>query len=124
MMHHGMPLQHLLSNHMRRTSMGAAKALSCRNIMEASETREHGSDSRQNHQVEEPIIQAKEWMREFGRCNPWSTRSQKSQSKDECTGRKPIQGGDEATQAGRPRPVGLPLFKHPQCSPSAGKSLI
>jgi hypothetical protein len=31
---------------------GAAKALLCRNIMEACEAREHGSDSKKNHQVE------------------------------------------------------------------------
>jgi hypothetical protein len=47
---------------------GAAKALFCRNIMEACEAREHGSDSKQNHQVEGAIMQAKEWMRTFGRC--------------------------------------------------------
>jgi hypothetical protein len=36
MIHRGMPLQHILSNHMQSTSMGgAAKALFCRNIMEA-----------------------------------------------------------------------------------------
>jgi hypothetical protein len=61
MIHHGMPLQHILSKHMQRTSMGgAAKALFYRNIMEACEEREHGSDSKQNHQVEGAIMQAKE----------------------------------------------------------------
>jgi hypothetical protein len=55
-----MPLQHLLSNHMQRTNMGAAKALFCRNIMEACEAREHGGDSKKNHQVEGAIMQAKE----------------------------------------------------------------
>jgi hypothetical protein len=49
---------------------GAAKALFCRNIMEACEAREHRSDSKQNHQVEGAIMQAKEWKRAFGRCNP------------------------------------------------------
>jgi hypothetical protein len=39
---------------------GAAKALFYRNIMEACEEREHGSDSKQNHQVEGAIMQAKE----------------------------------------------------------------
>jgi hypothetical protein len=60
MMHHGMPFQHLSSNHMQRTSMGAAKALFCKNIMEECEAREHGSDSKENHQVEGAIMQAKE----------------------------------------------------------------
>jgi hypothetical protein len=40
---------------------GAAKALFCRNIMEACEAREHGGDSKKNHQVEGIIMQAKEW---------------------------------------------------------------
>jgi hypothetical protein len=47
---------------------GAAKALFCRNIMDACESREYGSDSKQNHQVEGAIMQAKEWTRTFGRC--------------------------------------------------------
>jgi hypothetical protein len=46
--------------------------------MEACEAKEHGRDSKQGHKVEGPIMQAKEWIREFGRCNPWSTQSQKS----------------------------------------------
>jgi hypothetical protein len=98
--------------------------LFCRKIMEACEAKEHGNDSKQRHQVDGPIMQAKEWMREFGRCNPWSTQAQRSQSEDECSGRKWSQGGHEATQAGRPRPADLPLFKHPWCSPSAAKQLI
>jgi hypothetical protein len=69
-------------------------------------------------------MQVKEWMREIGQCNPWSTRAQRSQSEDECAGRNRSQGGHEATQAGRPKPAGLTLFKHPRCSPSAGKLLI
>jgi hypothetical protein len=47
---------------------GAAKALFCRNIMEACEAREHGSESKRKHQVEGAIMQAKEWTRTFGRC--------------------------------------------------------
>jgi hypothetical protein len=49
MMHHGMPLQYLSSKHMQRTSMGAAKALFCKNLMEACEAREYGSDSKQRN---------------------------------------------------------------------------
>jgi hypothetical protein len=98
--------------------------LFCRKIMEACEAKEHGHDSRQIYQVEGPIMQAKEWMRKFGRCNPWSTRAQRSQSEHECAGRNQSQGEHEATQAGRPRPAGLTLFKHPRCSSSAGKELI
>jgi hypothetical protein len=36
---------------------------------EAVGAREHGHDSKQRHQVEGQIMQAKEWMRAFGRCN-------------------------------------------------------
>jgi hypothetical protein len=71
--------------------------LFCRKIMEACEAKDHGHDSKQRHQVEGPIIQAKEWMREFGRCNSWSTRAQRSQSEDECAGRNWSQGGHEDT---------------------------
>jgi hypothetical protein len=38
---------------------------------EASGAREHGHDSKQEHQVEGPIMQAKEWTRAFGWCNKW-----------------------------------------------------
>jgi hypothetical protein len=44
--------------------------LFCRKIVEACEAREHGSYSKQNHQVEGSIMQAKEWTRAFGRCKP------------------------------------------------------
>jgi hypothetical protein len=77
--------------------MGGQLALFCRKIMEACEAKEHGHDSKKRHQVEGLIMQAKEWMREFGRCNPWSTRAQKYQSEDECAGRNRSQGGHEAT---------------------------
>jgi hypothetical protein len=70
---------------------GAAKALFCKNIMEACEAREHGGDSNQKHQVEGTIMQAKEWTRTFGRCNPVEHVVTKQQSKHECTGESLIQ---------------------------------
>jgi hypothetical protein len=54
--------------------------------MEACEARKHGGDSKQNHQVEGEIMQAKEWTRTFGRCNPVEHAVTKKQSKRECTG--------------------------------------
>jgi hypothetical protein len=76
--------------------------------MEACEAKEHGGDAKQKHQMEGPIMQAKEWTIEFGRCNSWSTWSQsikvkmsvleENRSREECRG----------PQAGRPRPVDLP----------------
>jgi hypothetical protein len=104
--------------------MGGQQGLGLRKKMEACEAKEHGHDSKQRHQVEGPITQAKEWMREFGRCNSWSTRAQRSQSENECAGINRSQGWHEATQAGRPRLAGLPIFKRPWCSSSAGKQLI
>jgi hypothetical protein len=86
-----MSLQHLLSNHMQRTSMGAAKALFCRNIMEACDAREYGSDSKQNHQVEGATMQAKEWTRTFGRCNPVNHAVTKQKFRHERTGEEPSQ---------------------------------
>jgi hypothetical protein len=68
---------------------GEAKALFCRNIMEACQAREHGSDSRQNHQVEGSIMQAEEWTRAFWRCNPMEHVVTKQQSKNEFIGRNP-----------------------------------
>jgi hypothetical protein len=71
--------------------MGAAKALFCRNIMEACDAREHGSDSKQNHQVEGATMQAKEWTRTFGRCNPVNHAVTKQKFRHERTGEEPSQ---------------------------------
>jgi hypothetical protein len=98
---------------MQRTSMGGQQALLYRKFMVACEAREHGHDSKQRHQVEGPIMQAKEWMREFGSCNKWSTWARKSQGEDHHARGKPSQGRQEATQAGRPRPADHPYKMHP-----------
>jgi hypothetical protein len=58
----------ILSNHMQRISMGASQGLFCRNIMEACEAREYGSESKRKLRVEGAIMQAKEWTGTFGRC--------------------------------------------------------
>jgi hypothetical protein len=72
---------------------GAAKALFCRNIMEACEAREYGSESKRKHQVEGIIMQAKEWTRMFGRC--MQSRSKKC-------------AREEPSQEEREREVSLP----------------
>jgi hypothetical protein len=59
--------------------------------MEACEAREHGRDSKRKHQVEGAIMQAKEWMRTFGRRNPVEHAVTKQQSKHECTIEEPSQ---------------------------------
>jgi hypothetical protein len=72
MMHHGMLFQQLSSRpHAKgkHEGGGGQKALFCKKLMVACEAREHGHVSKQRRQVEGPIMQAKEWMREFGRCN-------------------------------------------------------
>jgi hypothetical protein len=101
----------------------ASKPCFAENSWRHVKQREHGHDSKQRHQVEGPIMQAKEWMREFGWCNLWSTRAKKSQSEDDHARGKPSQGGHEAAQAGRPRPAGLPSLSTPRCSSLAGKQL-
>jgi hypothetical protein len=106
MMHHGdaLPTTFIKAT-CKRQAWEGNKALFCRKIMEACEAKEHGHYSKQRHQVEGPIMQAKEWMREFVPCNLWSTWAQKSQREDDCARRKSSQGGDEATQAGQPPPI-------------------
>jgi hypothetical protein len=123
MMHHEMPFQQLSSRSHAKDKHGGQQALFCKKFMVACEAKEHGHDSKQRHPVEGPIMQAKEWMRKFGRCNLWSMRARKSQSGDHHAGGKLSQGRHETTQAGRPRPAGLPYKMHPQCSSSAGKQL-
>jgi hypothetical protein len=80
---------------------------------EASGAREHGHDSKQEHQVEGPIMQAKEWTRAFGRCNKWSTQAQKSQRGDDRAAKKNRARGPEPPQAGRPRSADLPYKWRP-----------
>jgi hypothetical protein len=97
----GCPSNNFHQVHMQRTSMGGQQALFCRKFMVACEAKEHRRDSKQRHQVEGPIMQAKEWMGEFGWCNLWSTQAQKSQRKYDHDGGKPSQGRQERP----PRPV-------------------
>jgi hypothetical protein len=48
--------------------------------MDACEAREHGRDSKREHQVEGALMQTKEWTRTFGRCNPVEHAVMKQQS--------------------------------------------
>jgi hypothetical protein len=75
---------------------------------EASGAREHGHDSKQEHQVEGLIMQAKKWTRAFGRCNKWSTRAQRSQRGDHHTEENQTREEHATTQASRPRLASLP----------------
>jgi hypothetical protein len=72
--------------HVKDKHWGAAKALFCRNLMEVCEPRENGSDSKKNNKVEGSIMQAKEWTRTFGWCDPVEHTVTKQQSKHECVG--------------------------------------
>jgi hypothetical protein len=78
------PPTSFITPHAKYKHGGAAKALFCRNIMEACEAREFGSESKRKHQVEGIIMQAKEWTRTFGRCT-------RSRSKHECAREEPSQ---------------------------------
>jgi hypothetical protein len=69
-------------------------------------------------------MQAKDWTRTFGRCNPVEHVVTKQQSKTECTGEESSQEEQRGPQAGRSRPAGLPHLQAPWYSPSAGKSPI
>jgi hypothetical protein len=102
----GCPSNNFHQDHMQRTMMGGQQELLCRKFMVACEAKEHGHDWKQRHQVEGPVMQGKGWMREFGRCNLWSTRALKSQSGDHHAGGKPSLGRHETTQAAWPRPLG------------------
>jgi hypothetical protein len=64
------------------------------------------------HQVEGPIMQAEEWTRAFGQCNKWSIRAQRSQRGDHRTKENQAREEHAATQAGWPRPAGLPYKMH------------
>jgi hypothetical protein len=79
------PSTSFIKPHAKYKHGGAAKALFCRNIMEACGAREYGSESKRKHQVEGIIMQAKEWTRTFGRCNPVEHAFTKQQSKHERT---------------------------------------
>jgi hypothetical protein len=71
-MHHDASLDALSTTFIKTTCKdkhGGQQALFCRKFMMACEAREHGQESKQRHQVEGLIMQAKEWMREFGWCN-------------------------------------------------------
>jgi hypothetical protein len=78
------PPTYFIKPHAKYKRGGAAKALFCRNIMDACKAREYGSESNRKHQVEGAIMQAKEWKRIFGRC----TRSRR-QSTHECAREEP-----------------------------------
>jgi hypothetical protein len=57
----GAPPTSFIKPHAKYKHGVAAKALFCRNIMEACDAREFGSESMRKHQVEGAIMQAKEW---------------------------------------------------------------
>jgi hypothetical protein len=73
---------------------------------EASGAREHAQDSKQEHQVEGPIMQAKEWKKAFGWRNKWSMQARQSRRRNHrakenrARGARSHQG--RSAQAGRP----------------------
>jgi hypothetical protein len=71
--------------------MGGSQGLVLQEYHGGMEEREYGGDSKKNHQVEGAIMQVKEWMRTFGRCNPMKHAVTKQQSKHERTREEPSQ---------------------------------
>jgi hypothetical protein len=61
-MPHGKVLSSKNHGHMQRTSMGAALALFCRNLMEVCEARRHGSETKKMIKVDDFIMQLKVWL--------------------------------------------------------------
>jgi hypothetical protein len=89
------PPTYFIKPHAKYKHGGAAKALFCRNIMEACEAREYGSNSKRKHQAEGAIMQVKEWTRMFGRCmrsrSNKHERTREELSQEEERGKSPIQ---------------------------------
>jgi hypothetical protein len=119
-MHHNTSLDALWTTFIKTTCIGQAWVGSkhdfARNTWWHVKQVEQGSmDMTQSkkHQVEGPIMQAKEWTRAFGRCNKWSTRVQRSQRGDHRAEENRAKEGHATTKAGRPRPAGLPYKRHP-----------
>jgi hypothetical protein len=111
-MHHWMPFQQLSSRPHAKDKHGGQQALLCRKFMVACEVREHGHDSKQRHQVEGPIMQAKEWMRVWAvqlveHAGTKVTKGRSSRWRKDAPGEARSHPGRSA-QAGRP-----PLYKHP-----------
>jgi hypothetical protein len=71
--------------------------------MEACEAKEHVHDSKQRHQVEGPIMQAKEWMRDLGGAT-YGAREHKGHKVKMSVLQET--GARESTRP--PRPAGLP----------------
>jgi hypothetical protein len=125
-MHHNTSLDALSTTFIKTTCKGQAWVGSKHDFAENSwwhvKQVEQGSmDMTQSkkHQVEGPIMQAKEWTRAFGQCNKWSTRAQRSQREDDRAGRKPSQG-EACSHQGR---SACPIKGTPRCPSSAGKQL-
>jgi hypothetical protein len=76
--------------------------------MEACEAKEHGHNSKQRHQVEGPIMQAKEWMRELGDATRGARGHKSHKARMSVLEENWSQERQEATQAGQPRTAGLP----------------
>jgi hypothetical protein len=92
--------------------MGGSKALFCRKIMEACEAKEYGGDSTKTSSGRTNNA-SKGVDERVGWCNPWSMRSQSIKVKMSVLEENRSREEQQATQAGRSRTAGHPLFKHP-----------
>jgi hypothetical protein len=90
---------------------GAAKALFCKNIMEAREAREHESDSKQNHQVEGPICMRRSGQEHLGGATSWSTYSQSNKASMSVLEKNRARRSKKAPKPMGPGRTASPLFK-------------
>jgi hypothetical protein len=102
MMHHEKFYQQGIMGTCKGQAWGAGLALFCTNLMEVCEARMHGSDTKQMIEVEDFIMPAKVWLREFGGGISWSTRAQSH--KEGWSTLEKIEGGRNSRP---PRSVGL-----------------
>ena len=78
MMHHGMPLQHLSSNHMQRTSMGGGQPRLCFAGISWRHVRQGSMDMTQSKEIKwmDQSCKQRNGREHLGGETPWSTRSQ------------------------------------------------
>jgi hypothetical protein len=123
MMHHGMPLQHLSSNHMQRTSMGGSKGFVLQEYYGGMWgkgawrwLKAKSSSGRSNNATKG--VDENVW-----KVQPRGARGHEATKQAWVHRRRSKPGRAERPQAGPPRPASLPPSKAPRCPSSSGKSL-
>jgi hypothetical protein len=79
---------------------------------EVSRAREHGHDSKQEHQVERPIIQERSGREHLGGATSGACGHKGHEGEMIVLEENRAREGLAATKAGRPKPAGLPYKRH------------